>query len=230
MIPRHQQNITGLKLLLSGRLETELVSPYVVLTASDGFDRRSIPRRQAIFGKLGARYEGLSSWIEFGGQWGFYRQVTQLALGPNNTCTPGSLSNCMKGTTSALLDYETSRSLGFRADSATRQQSGMVLNARVAIALPIPKLQYIVENRGNFYFGYHNDLRTDPSYLEVMTHSLVVPVIGNLSVVPKVDLFLFKNKVAGSHIHGYQTSVTAQYDFDWHRGVGFWNAARYRTR
>ena len=60
-----------------------------------------------------------------------------------------------------------------------------------------------------------------------MTHAITIPIVGNLSIAPRVDLFFFQNKVAGFRIHGYQTSITALYRFDWHTGLRFWSALKY---
>jgi len=43
-------------------------------------------------------------------------------------------------------------------------------------------------------------------------------------------LFFIQNKNAGRNIHGYQTAVTAQYKFDWHRSLCFRSALKYASK
>jgi hypothetical protein len=115
----------------------------------------------------------------------------------------------------------------FSVQSSQRIQSGIFFNARIHVPILIKRFDYVIENSGTLYFNRAGDSPADTRYLEVMTHSLSIPVVGNLSIVPRFELFLFQNKVAGWHIHGYQTSVTAQYRFDWRTGLHWGQALRY---
>ncbi len=227
LIPGHQRNVTGLKLLTSARFETELGSPFLQLQAADGFLKETLPRKNALLGKLGLRYDGASSWIEAGFQSGPFIQIGSLKLGPL-TCDPSNVTNCVSpdgGTTILSLSQLAGRA--FTVDSGQRIQSGVFLNARIHVPVLYKRLDYVIDNAGALYINRPGDSSADTRYLEVMTHSLSIPVIGNLSIVPKVEVFLFQNKVAGWHIHGYQTSITAQYRFDWHTGLHWTQALRY---
>jgi hypothetical protein len=227
LIPGSQKNVTGLKLLTSARFETELASPFLQFQAADGYLREQLPRKNALLGKVGLRYDGASSWLEAGFQSGPFTQVTSLKLGPLR-CDPSFITNCISpdgGATILSLSQLAGRS--FTVDSGQRNQSGFFLNARVHVPILFKRLDYVIENAGAIYINRPGDSSADTRYLEVMTHSVAIPVIGNLSIVPKVELFLFQNKVAGWHIHGYQTAITAQYRFDWHTGLRWGQAFKY---
>ncbi len=227
LAPAHQKNETGLKLLTSARFETELGPPFLQFQASDGYLKENLPRKNALLGKVGIRYDGASSWLETGLQSGPFTQVTGLKLGPLS-CDPSSVVNCVSPNGgSTILSLSDLAGRPFSVQSGQRNQSGIFLNARIHLPLLYKRLDYVIENSGSLYFNRAGDSSADTRYLEVMTHSLVVPVVGNLSMVPKVEFFLFQNKVAGWHIHGYQTSISAQYRFDWHTGIRWGQALRY---
>lgn len=227
LIPSGQKNVTGLKLLTSARFETELASPFVQFQAADGFLREPLPRKNALLGKLGLRYDGASSWLEAGFQSGPFTQVTSLRLGPLS-CDPSFITDCISPDGGATI-LSTSQLAGrqFTVDSGQRFQSGVFLNARVHLPILFKRLDYVIDNAGSLYINRPGDSSADTRYLEVMTHSVSIPVVGNLSIVPKVEFFFFQNKVAGWHIHGYQTSITAQYRFDWHTGLRWGQAFKY---
>ncbi len=225
--PGHQKNVTGLKLLTSARFETQLGAPFLQFQAADGYLQKTLPRNNAVFGKLGLRYDGPKSWLEAGFQSGPFTQVSSLKLGPL-TCDPSSTGNCVSpdgGVTTLNLNQLQGRD--FSVQSSQRIQSGLFFNARIHLPVLYKHLDYVIENSGSLYFNRAGDSSADTRYLEVVTNSVAVPVIGNLSIVPKVELFFFQDKVAGWHIHGYQTSVTAQYRFDWHSGLRWGQAFRY---
>ncbi len=226
LVPPHQKSMTGIRLLTSGRFETELASPFVQFQASDGFVARTLPRRNSIFGKAGLRYDGRQSWIEAGMQSGPFTQISSLTFG-GLTCDPGSIANCVvpPGVTLPAVSELESRS--FSVATKRRNQSGVFLNARIHLPLLLNRFDYVIDNSGALYFNRAGDSSADTRYLEVMTHSLTIPVAGNLSIAPRVDLFFFENKIAGWHIHGYQTSISAQYRFDWHTGLRLKTALKY---
>ncbi|MCU1292557.1 MAG: hypothetical protein JWP08_1407 [Bryobacterales bacterium] len=227
LIPAHQKNVTGLKLLTSARFETQLASPFIQFQARDGFLNENLPRNNNFFGKVGLRYDGVKSWLETGLQSGPFTQVSSLKLGPL-TCDPGNITNCASPDGGAtILSLQQLNGREFSVQSSQRIQSGIFFNARIHVPILIKRFDYVIENSGTLYFNRAGDSPADTRYLEVMTHSLSIPVVGNLSIVPRFELFLFQNKVAGWHIHGYQTSVTAQYRFDWRTGLHWGQALRY---
>jgi hypothetical protein len=226
LIPLRQKSAAGLRLLTSIRFETELASPFVAFQARDGFLPRRLPRRNAFFGKTGLRYDGRHSWLEAGIQSGPFTQITSLTLGAL-TCTPGNIATCVAPPGVELPSVADLESRPLAVQTVRRNQSGVFLNARIHVPLLLNRLDYTIDNSGALYFNVSGDSTADTRYLEVMTHALTIPVMGNLSISPRVDLFFFRNKVAGWNIHGYQTSITAQYRFDWHTGLRFRSTLKY---
>lgn len=225
LFPSHQKNPTGIRLLTSFRYQTEVNHPFVQFQAADGYLNESLPRGNALLGKVGLRYEGEKSWLELGMQTGPQTQVQTFSLG-SLVCDPGNVQGCVS-TTSTLPLVQQLSGLPFHVDTARRDESGVFFNGRIHLPLLYRHLDYVIENQGSLYFNRAGDSPSETRYLEDMKHSLVIPVIGDLAIVPTVDIFLFQNKVNGWHIHGYQTAVTAQYRFDWHNGLRWKDALRY---
>ena len=225
LIPLHQKSAAGLRLLTSVRFETELASPLVAFQAKDGFLPRPLPRRNAFFGKGGLRYDGRQSWVETGIQSGPFNQITSLTLGAL-TCTPGNIAACVAPPGAELPGVVDLDTRPLAVQTLRRNQSGVFLNARIHLPLS-NRLDYTIDNSGALFFNLGGDSPADTRYLEVMTHALTIPILGNLSIAPRLDLFFFQNKVAGWRIYGYQTSITAQYRFDWHTGLPFRSALKY---
>ena len=226
LIPLRQKSATGLRLLTSIRFETELASPFVAFQARDGFLPRRLPRRNAFFGKAGLRYDGRQSWVETGIQSGPFTQITSMTLGAL-TCTPGNIAACVAPPGEELPGVADLESRPLAVQTVRRNQSGVFLNARIHLPLLWNRLDYTIDNSGALYFNASGDSPADTRFLEVMTHAITIPIVGNLSISPRVDLFFFRNKVAGWNIHGYQTSITAQYRFDWHTGLRFRSTLKY---
>jgi len=88
---------------------------------------------------------------------------------------------------------------------------------------------YVIENRGDLFFNRTRalDLPVDTRYLDVWTHSLAVPLLGNLSLVPKREFLFYRNKRDGNSLRSMQTSVGLQYRFEWRRGLPWGQALRY---
>jgi len=164
--------------------------------------------------------------METGIQSGPFTQITSLTLG-TLTCTPGNISACVAPPGAELPGVEDLQSQRLAVQTVRRNQSGVFLNARLHLPLLLKRLNYTIDNSGALYFNASGDSPADTRYLEVMTHAISIPIVGNLSISPRVDLFFFQNKIAGWHIHGYQTAITAQYRFDWHTGLRFRSTLRY---
>jgi hypothetical protein len=143
------------------------------------------------------------------------------------TCTPGDIAACVAPPGEELPGVAELESRTLAVQTVRRNQSGVFLNARIHLPLLWDRLHYTIDNSGALYFNSSGDSPADTRFLEVMTHAISIPIVGNLSISPRVDLFFFRNKIAGSNIHGYQTSITAQYSFDWHTGLRFRSTLRY---
>jgi hypothetical protein len=225
IIPLNQKSSAGLRLLTSVRFETELAPPLVAFQARDGFLSRPLPRRNALFGKAGLRFDGRQSWLETGIQSGPFNQITSLTLG-TLTCAPGNIAACVAPPGAELPGVADLDTRPLAVQTLRRNQSGVFLNARIHLPL-WNRLDYTIDNSGALFFNASGDSPADTRYLEVMTHAITIPIVGNLSIAPRVDVFFFQNKVAGWRIRGYQTSITAHYRFDWHTGLRFRSALKY---
>lgn len=225
LFPAHQKNVTGIRLLTSFRYQTQVSRPLTQFQAADGFVNESLPRLNALLGKAGLRYDGRKSWIELGMQTGPQTEVETFTLG-SLSCDPGNLPGCVS-TTASLPVLQQLLGQPFQVTTARRDQSGVFFNGRIHLPLLFKKLDYVIENQGTFYFNRTGDSAAETRYLEDMKHELVIPIIGDLAIVPTVDIFFFQNKVTSWHIHGYQTSITAQYRFDWHTGLKWKDVMKY---
>ena len=137
LIPLHQKSAAGLRLLTSVRFETELASPLVAFQARDGFLSRPLPRRNALFGKAGLRFDGRQSWLETGIQSGPFNQITSLTLG-TLTCTPGNIGACVAPPGAELPGVADLDTRPLAVQTLRRNQSGVFLNARIHLPLLEP--------------------------------------------------------------------------------------------
>jgi hypothetical protein len=98
------------------------------------------------------------------------------------------------------------------------------------LQVPLPaKLTYAVRNQGKYFFDNPKDNSTDTLYVDRLTNSVSIPVVGNLALKPEFDLFLFENKVDLHHYWEYQTLISLDFTFDWYRGNGWFNALKYKS-
>ena len=116
----------------------------------------------------------------------------------------------------------------FSDDRQQRLQHGAFLNFRIQVPLPVGEGRaYVMENRGDLFFNRATDFPVDTRYLDLWTHYLVVPLVGNLSLVPKLEFLFYQNKVLGNSMRGMQTSVGLQYRFEWRQGLPWLKVLRY---
>jgi hypothetical protein len=64
-------------------------------------------------------------------------------------------------------------------------------------------------------------------YLTTLSQSLQVPILGQLSLVPRLDLIFFENKVERNSLTRIQSSVSLMYFFDWRSGLPLRKAAGF---
>lgn len=229
-----QKQARGWKGLLSARVETQLVKPVTAFNLPDSRTLRSPTGKWFnLMGKGGIRYQGDKSWLEAGYEIGegIKAPVAYLFNPGGIYCratdaqTQSSLAACVQQSTSAGLITASST---FAAVTSSRPVQGAFLNFRLSFPLPVRKnLALVLENRGEWFRDSRRDVALDAKYSDQLTASLVIPVVGNLSLAPKVDVFFYENKVDRNYFQSIQTSVGLQYRFDWHAGLSFWKALRY---
>jgi hypothetical protein len=134
----------------------------------------------------------------------------------------------------------------FYALYESRPLSGFFLNFSLSTPLPVGKrypdwaagkpISLLIENNGKWLFDYKNDLATQTKYYDKLAWSIVIPVIGNLSFKPEVDLIYFRNK--SQELPGQQTSFsfhsttymgTLSYTFLWRQGQPFNRIFRFAS-
>jgi len=159
---------------------------------------------------------------------------------PSTDPTNETLADCVSihSDTSDTANLHITKASTFTAIPRSRWEKGWFLNFHLNVPLPIPvhkrwalpasSWAYVIDNRGEYFWNRQGDTSVDTKYLNQSTHSLVIPIWGNLSIVPKVDFFFYQNKAANSYIRTLQTSVALQYCFDWHTGLP-WRALLYRN-
>jgi hypothetical protein len=200
-------------------------------------------RSEGLYGKIGLRYEDPKSWIEGGYQPGLVfnspvgysfstgQQCYAYQAEAANGATPlqQSLYNCMNnqsvnppplvGTPTDINSNAT-----FTSIKSTLYQPGYFLNFHASVPLPVRLFRnndwLIIDNRANYYMRHEGDVSLETRYFVDWSVSLVVPLIGNLSVSPKIEWFWFQNKVDQHEFTGYQATFNFTYWFQWHRGLG----------
>lgn len=179
--------------------------------------------------RAGARLQNQQSWIEAGREYGSNIGVPSgySLIDPGNA-TPFpcpvmqglSLGKCL-----TLDPYFTNRSR-VATETTSRSIAGWFLNFRSVAPLYHNRLQLTADSYGELFDREATDTFYNTRFYEDATLSLQVPVWGNLSFAPRVEVFVYQSKVVpdqlaiGNHYVFVSTSLTLQYGFDWHRGVG----------
>lgn len=109
-------------------------------------------------------------------------------------------------------------------------QEGLYLNAR--LDMPIPgksNAEFLIENRGDFFFRRPTDLSMDTHFLDDLSLELLFPVWGRVSVGPVGELIFFETKgtIPGNYYFSYATSVAVTYSFEWRPGLKWAKSLRY---
>jgi hypothetical protein len=96
-------------------------------------------------------------------------------------------------------------------------QDGLYLDFRFDLPIPFfSKVEYVNENRGDFFFGARGDAVVDTRFYDDWRQSLKIPINHKLSIAPTIELILFQNKIAGNFYRDYSTFVALNYSLDWH--------------
>jgi hypothetical protein len=240
-VPLPLQNLFGrTQLTASIRDDTQVMVPYSLFSLGNDAAGKSLGslildgqrRSGTLVGKLGLRLESRGKTFDFGFQSG-----TVHSLPAEYTFSPGaadqwscpvptvrtmqSVSNCIiqNGKISSLTPY----SIRF----INRPVRGVFWNVQLAAPLRQDRFTYNIETRGNLYFHSGNDSSIETFYLTTLSQSLRVPILGQLSLVPKLDLIFFENKVERHSLTRIQSSISLMYVFDWRSGLPFKKAAGF---
>jgi hypothetical protein len=242
LYPRTKE-IPDLKILLSERLETQLSAPissFKINSTPPTTIQGKIDRTKSLLSKIGLRFDNEKSYIEAGYEIGeLFTSPLAFTFNPDSpnavTCTATgakkqeSLATCVKtnSTPPSGLILPTS---SFRETTRSIFENGLFLNFKLSVPLPLNNnLSYVMESHGQYFFNHNGDVSVDTRFQEDWTQSLIVPLFGNLSFVPKFEMFFYENKVERNFFYAIQPSVTLQYGFDWHRGLPWWRSMMYQT-
>lgn len=259
LLPFSYRSGAGLKFFVAARVETQLVDPQAQFAlGSSGFETGIFaqPRNYYVSSRSGLRWDGKKSWIEAG--FGFGPKLNALTgytftgIGKTSACSILDTSSCTAdlkafGATVSASPSPQDLISRIRLDFATgnRFQYGFFSTSKIALPIGLLRapagLGLTVENQTQLFFRRPNeDTSVDTRYFSDFTIALSVPVVGNLSLAPKLDLFFFRNKTLcpphpaacannpeGAALTGQQTSVTLKYSFDWHNGLPWRKALRY---
>jgi hypothetical protein len=240
-VPLPLQSILGkVQLTASFRGDTQVKVPYSVFALGKDTAGRSLGtlildgqrRNGTLVAKLGLRLEGPGKTIDFGFQSGTTHAVPaeyifnprtslQLSCAVPTSRTGQSVANCIRqnGTIAATTPY----SIRF----TDRPAQGIFWNVQLAAPLRHDRFTYAVEARGNLYFYSGNESSIETYYLTTLSQSLRVPILGRLSLVPRLDLIFFENKVERHSLTRIQSAITLMYTLDWRSGLPIWKAAGF---
>jgi hypothetical protein len=70
-------------------------------------------------------------------------------------------------------------------------------------------------------FGFSGDISTDARYFDTQSFGLQLPILGNLKLLPKMDLLFFRNQVQGATLTGRRFSLSLEYNFERNGRVGW---------
>jgi hypothetical protein len=240
-VPLPLQNLIGkVQLTASLRGDTQVKVPYSVFVLGKDKEGRSLgtlildgqKRNGTLVEKLGFRLEGRGKTFDFGFQSGtthsvpaeyiFYPGTSQQWSCVVPTSRTGqSVANCIRQ--NGTIDSNTPFSIRF----TDRPARGIFWNVQLAAPLRQERFTYNIETRGNLYFHSGNDSSIETYYLTTISQSLRIPILGQLSLVPKLDLIFFENKVERHSLTRIQSSVMLMYVFDWRSGLPLRKAAGF---
>jgi hypothetical protein len=107
-------------------------------------------------------------------------------------------------------------------------QDGLYLNFR--FDLPIrSNLEYVVEHRGDYFFGSAGDSPLDMHFYSDLKSQLLFSLFNKIKVSPTVELVLFENKIRPSLYRSVNTYLSLNYSFDWHQGLNIEKVLRYNN-
>ena len=235
--PRTKE-IPALKGLIALRLETQFSDPLTNFKLDAGGVLPFVgDRTETLLGKYGLRLDNQKSYIEAGYQaGGLISSPVQFVFNPGTTtevtCSATNASQplptCVKNNSGSGGPITASS----QVVEVTRNHfvHGLFLTFKMNMPLPgHDKLTYVMESKGQLFFNRGNDVSVETRLYEDWTHSLVVPLFGNFSFVPKVEIIAFQNKVDGHFFWTYQPTLSLQYSLDWHTGLGWKRALQYQN-
>ncbi|MFN7922501.1 MAG: hypothetical protein U0Q16_20520 [Bryobacteraceae bacterium] len=211
----------------SSQVTTQIHNPVETFALKDASVVASINRTTRFLAKAGVRRESREGWFEGGLFAGAVRRPGLFTVRNGDRTTgncwlaqlSGSVADCLK-------TIEASPSPAVSTSPATGPVSGAFLNFDARYPLPkgILRGQAVFENRGRIFFNHSRDTLFDARYIDSLSAAVAIPIVRNLSLKPKLSLFLYENKRLGRSMRGLTYDMHLEYRFDRHSGVP-WGAA-----
>jgi hypothetical protein len=185
-----------------------------------------LERTRLLLPRLGIRFEGAGNHFELGYQGGWERNALDFLTFTNGsspaliTCAPEadkSVQECLNDQGAAIDP----NSIVQHRD--TRIRHGIYADVGWSLAL-VHNLKFNVQDQGGWFAPAHNDNSTDTLYRNDATMKLTVPVFGNFSFEPGIELFSYENKVAHTHLFRVSPVLKVNFSFDQYSG-GKWKKA-----
>lgn len=238
------------RILLSENLLTQVTNPFLDLfevppCGTPGcipqatiFPVRNLGKNYLLMTRLGARLqnENSANWFEAGREYGenfgipigFSLQDPGRAQ-PFSCSLAGNLSLTQCIYSDPLFNVQSQ----VLPNLQNQPISGWFTDFHIAVPLFPSKLQLTVDSYGELFDRRQQDTSFNTRFYEDLTTSLKIPLWGNLTFAPQVEVFFFQNKVipGQSLLTNHYTFVTSslklEYQFAWRRGVGIKRALRY---
>ena len=213
------------------------------------------PQASIVYGRSGLRAEASDTYFEAGLEEIDSQNVLQRyvfanvpgVIGGTLYCEPAAAVQLTCGTSSVLHSPLNATAISNESGLANRSftlkapETGDFLNAGFYVnfnlkfalwsrrdAAGADQSWYLmVANKSDFYFNSHTDTTVQTRYLDKLSPSLVIPIYGRLSLMPRVDIITYENKVNRYHYRALEPSLSLNYSFDWREGMSRSSALRY---
>ena len=223
---------SGLRLLLSTRWEQPL-RPLDTTTINGIYEVETAQVR-TMFAKAGFRQDFGDTWFEGGYRYGRAFDLLDAYNVGDANCYPAafgfsSLSQPSKPDATPCFGT-TGTPLPVQLITRTAWQSGLFLNFNIKFPLNAKKtLLFTLANQGTLFFQRPGDRSVDTRYQDILTPALQIPLFGKLSLQPKMDIFVYENKVNHLRFRSVSPALSLQYQFSWREGMAWKPAFLYGT-
>jgi hypothetical protein len=240
-VPLLTQNIFGkVQLTASIRDDTQLKVPYSVFALGKDPDGRSLgnlilnaqKRNGTLVKKLGLRLEGRGKTFDFGFQSGTtHSLVAEYIFNPGSSnqlsCVVPKLHTELSVAACIYQNGNIYRDTPYSIRFTDKAVQGIFWKVQLTAPLKQDRLTYNIESRGNLYFHSERDTAVETYYLATLSQWLRIPILGELSLVPRLDLIFYENQVERHSLTRIQSSVSLMYVLDWRSGLPFRKAAGF---
>lgn len=233
----------------STRFEGQLTDPSPIAAGPSSVPPYlPTPQISTLYGRLGLRAEFKDTYVEFGAEQVDSRNVLlsyefQNGAAGSLFCSPKAMLGLGCGTDPNLDPMKNNTAIKNAPLPSTAPivhttdylTGGTYLKFNIKFPLWSKKdtagadhsMYFILTNKGDLYFNSRNDTTVQTRYLDTFTPSFTIPIYGNITLTPKVDVIFYENKVAHAHYRSLQPALAVSYSFKWREGMRFPRALGY---